>query len=305
MKFFKIFNFHKLYRNVAGALIVLLIFIPGISAQSTGPKTIFWEISGNGLESKSYLFGTIHILPKKEFEAFEKADSKLKKSDLLVLEMEIDVPMKVQMEWARKMLLPDGRTIPEFMEKDRYASLKSYALDTLGVKEFMFNTYIKMKPFAFYSALIPHAIGKKIEGYDMHFSKLAKRKNIPVHGLEDFDFQLGIFDSIPNEKQLNMFFKEIPDLEKEMNEMIATYKDQDIYWMANALKEEGSEYAELEQELLVLRNHRWSVQLDSLMQENSCFIAVGAAHLAGENGLIRLLRERNYDVRGIMLREED
>jgi len=191
------------------------------------------------------------------------------------------------------------------MEKEKYDLLKSYAMDTLGVKQFMFNTYIKMKPFAFYSALIPHAIGKKIEGYDSHFSKLAKKKKIPVFGLEDFDFQMGIFDSIPHEKQLKMFFTEIPDLESEMKEMITTYKEQDIYWMANALKEEGSEYAELEEQLLILRNRRWTEQLDTLMQENSCFIAVGAAHLAGENGLIRLLREKNYEVNAIMLREEE
>jgi hypothetical protein len=162
-----------------------------------------------------------------------------------------------------------------------------------------------MKPFAFYSAMIPHAIGKKIEGYEMYFSKIAKRKNIEVYGLEDFDFQMGIFDSIPNEKQLNMFFDEIPDLKKEMDEMIQIYKDQDIYRMAESLKEEGGDYADLEEELLILRNHNWAVQLDSLMANNACFVAVGAAHLAGENGLIKLLRENNYQVQGIMIKEEE
>lgn len=284
-------------------LFICLLFLHGIHAQETGPKTVFWKISGKEPEKNSYLFGTIHILPKSEFEPFEIADKILEKTELFVLEMEIDVPLKQQMEWAKQMMLPHGEMIPDFMDEEDFNKLKTYALDSLEVKEFLFNTYIKMKPFAFYAALIPHAIGKKIEGYEMHFSKIVKKKNIPVYGLETFEFQMGIFDSIPNQDQLSMFFDEIPDMKKEMEEMITIYKDQDIYQMARSLKEEGGEYAELEEKLLILRNKDWSIKLDTLMQDNSCFIAVGAAHLAGEHGLIKLLRERGYKVEGIMLKE--
>jgi uncharacterized protein YbaP (TraB family) len=282
-------------------LLLSLFIVAGSYGQDSGPKTLFWEISGNGLEKTSYLFGTIHILPKSEFEPFEVADEKLENSELFVLEMEIDVPLKQQMEWAKKMMLPEGELISDYMEEEDFSKLKSYAVDSLKVKDFLFNTYIKMKPFAFYSALIPHAIGKKIEGYEMHFSKIVKKKEIPVHGLETFEFQMAIFDSIPNERQLNMFFEEIPDLKKEMEEMIAIYEDQDIYQMANSLQEEGGEYAELEEDLLIRRNLDWAEKLDQLVKEQSCFIAVGAAHLAGEHGLIKLLREKGYSVEGLML----
>lgn len=282
-------------------LLISLFFVAGVIAQDSGPKTLFWEISGNGLEKNSYLFGTIHILPKNEFQPFELADEKLENSELFVLEMEIDVPLKQQMEWAKMMMLPEGELISDFMEEEDFGQLRSYALDSLEVKEFLFNTYLKMKPFAFYSALIPHAIGKKIEGYEMHFSKIVKKEEIPVHGLETFEFQMAIFDSIPNDKQLSMFFDEIPDLEKEMNEMIAIYKEQDIYRMALSLQEEGGEYAELEEDLLIRRNLDWAEKLDQLMKEQSCFIAVGAAHLAGEHGLIKLLREKGFRVEGLML----
>ena len=61
----------------------------------------------------------------------------------------------------------------------------------------------------------------------------------------------------------------------------------------------------MEEELLILRNYNWTEQLDSLMRLNSCFVAVGAAHLAGENGLIKLLRQKKYDVRGLMLKNEE
>jgi uncharacterized protein YbaP (TraB family) len=55
-----------------------------VFSQTTGEKTLLWEISGNGLEKPSYLFGTLHILPKKEFTAFKTVDEKLKNSDQMV-----------------------------------------------------------------------------------------------------------------------------------------------------------------------------------------------------------------------------
>lgn len=291
----------KIYIATLSSLLFIFLSIASLSAQLDGPKTIFWEITGEKLSKPSYLFGSMHIIPKIEFQPFEQVDDLLMSSDRLVLEMIIDVPLKTQMEWAKMMILPEGVLISDIMNEEDFAKVKSYAMDTLDVKEFLFNAYLKLKPFAFYSALIPHAIGEKIEGYELHFSKIAKKEEIPTIGLENFEFQMGIFDSIPNTRQLEMFFSEDIDLKKEMAEMLELFFSQDIYKMAAMISEEDSEYAEFESELVSLRNENWSGQLEKLMQEYSCFIAVGAAHLAGENGLITMLREKGFTVKPICL----
>lgn len=291
----------KAFLTTLTFLLFIFLTLGSLSAQLSGPKTIFWEITGENLDRPSYLFGSMHIIPKREFQPFKQVDKLLKTSDRLILEMEIDVPLKTKMEWAKMMILPDGVLISDFMNEEDFTQLKSYAVDTLEVKEFLFNTYLKLKPFAFYSALIPHAIGKKIEGYELHFSKIAKKEEIPTIGLENFEFQMGIFDSIPNMRQVEMFFSDTIDLKKEMTEMLDLYFSQDIYKMASLISEEDSEYADFESELLSLRNENWSGQLESLMHEYSCFIAVGAAHLAGEYGLIKMLREKGYTVKPICL----
>ena len=222
-------------------LVLILISLSlNLYSQTEGPKTVFWEISGNGLEQNSYLFGTIHIMPKSEFEKFSKADNILKESEQLVLEMAIDVPLKKQIEWAKKLILPTGESISDFMDEEEFAKLKSYAIDSLEVKEIMFKNYLRLKPFAFYSALIPHVIGRKIEGYEMHFSKISKKKKIPVAELESFEIQLAIFDSISNEDQLKMFFSDELDLHAEMAELLNIYKSQDIYEMASLMDEEDA-----------------------------------------------------------------
>jgi uncharacterized protein YbaP (TraB family) len=283
------------------SLCLTFLFTQTALSQTEGPKTVFWKVSGNGLSEVSWLFGTVHIMPAKQFEAFEPADEALAASRYLVLEMAVDVPLGTQVEWAKRLMLPEGQSIADFVDEAEFSRIKSLAIDTFGMKEMMFNVSTKMKPFAFYSAFIPAIIGEKIEGYELHYSKLAKKNKIEVKELETFDFQLGIFDSIPNERQMRLFFSEEEDLRSGMKRMLEVYQDQDIYAMARELAGD-SNYNEFEQQLVVLRNKAWVPKLQEFMSAGSCFIAVGAGHLAGEYGLIGLLREAGYLVEPVMLR---
>ncbi len=288
---------------ILAALLCLELFRFPATAQTQGPRTIFWQISGNGLALPSYLFGTIHIMPKDQFESYDLVDQKLKQSRQLILEMKVDVPLKQQIEWAQKLLLPKGQTLKDFMPEDDFDGLKTYVTDSLGVKDMLFNTYIKFKPFAFYSALIPSIIGENIEGYELYFSKIAKRKKIPVRQLETFDFQLGIFDSIPNEEQMKMFFSEDQDIRKELTDMLSVYHQQDIYRMAESFSDD-SIASGFENRLIAVRNEAWIPKIIGYIQEEPSFIAVGAGHLAGRYGLIRQLREKGYDIEPVMLRKD-
>jgi len=285
-------------------ILVTFVIIPFSGAQSNEEKSVFWEISGNGLEQSSYLFGTMHLLPRNQFVEYELVKEKLINSSQLILEMVIDVPVKQQIEWAKLMMLPEGETLQKYMTEKEYENIRTYVLDSLKVKEMMFNAYIKFKPFAFYSALLPSIIGEKIEGYELYFSKLASKKKIPVLGLETFEYQMGIFDSIPNEEQLNMFFDPKNDPKKEFEEVLDLYLEQEIYKMADMMKSESDEYAQFEYELLTKRNTEWVPKITGFIQDTPSFIAVGAAHLGGKNGLIKQLRETGFTVTPIVLREE-
>jgi len=293
-------------QNKAFALVILLIFysLPFLSAQVSGEKSLLWEISGNGLSTPSYLYGTIHVMPAKQFETWKVADNLLKDSEQLILEMVIDVPLATQIEWAKQMLLPDGGNLQNLIPEENFNELKAYVLDSLGIKESKFNLYLKFKPFAFYSALIPDVIGKKLESYEMHYTKIARAKELPVIGLETFEYQMGIFDAIPTDTQVEMLFGEQTDMKKEFDDMIVMYQEQDIYKMAIQLEDENEDYPQLADKLVADRNRNWMEKLSGLMVEHSCFIAVGAGHLAGSDGLIGLLREGGYTVTAVPLERE-
>ena len=271
-----------------------------VLAQTSGEKSLLWEISGNGLERSSWLFGTMHIIPKKEFKPYKVADNKLMNSKQLVLEVDINIPFSAKIQLAKTLMLPEGAKLSDYMSAEEFENFKSFVLDSLGVKEIKFKAYMRMKPFAVYSALIPEIIGKKIEGYELHFNKIAKKKKIPVLGLETFEFQLAIFDSIPEKEQVRMFLQGDQNTKSSFDELLALYMSQDIYAMAAQLKDD-TDSAQFEEQLLISRNKSWIPMLTELMRKKSSFIAVGAAHLAGEYGLIQQLRDEGYKVEAVVL----
>ena len=256
-------------------------------------SALFWEISGNELESPSYIYGTIHVMPKDEFKVFPSAENKLKESDLLVMEINMDVPLKTKIEWAKKMMLPADSTLQDYLSSDSYTKLKSFTIDSLGISKKKFERFTRLKPFAFYSALIPQIIDEKIEGYDMHFMKIAKKEDIPIAELENFDFQMGIFDSIRYEDQLELFFEDFSHPAKDFDELLDIYKAQDIHKMAKMF-DSGSDYEQFEYELITNRNQNWISKIEQFIQDNKTFIAVGAGHLGGDKGIIQLLMHEGY-----------
>ncbi len=292
------------FRQFLPAILALLLVNLSLKAQENGPKTVLWEISGKDLSAPSYIFGTIHVMPAEQFTPFEIADNKLSESSTLVLEMIVDVPLAKQVEWAKQMILPSGQNLKNLLSEEQFLALHSYVVDSLGVKEKKFNRYLSFKPFTLYSALIPEVMGKKLEGYELYYTQIARKAEKPVFGLETFEYQLAIFDSIPVQKQVELFFGEQADLKSEFDAMITMYREQDIYSMAASLEEENEGYGELQDKLVSERNRNWVRQLSEWMRDNSCFVAVGAGHLAGSDGLIRLFLEEGYTVQPVMLNGE-
>lgn len=82
-----------------------------------------------------------------------------------------------------------------------------------------------------------------------------------------------------------------------MQEMVERYKNQDLNALYTYVADE--KYADIETEkwLLIERNKNWVKSLPEMMEKEANLIAVGAAHLIGEEGFIQLLRSEGYTVK--------
>ena len=115
--------------------------------------------------------------------------------------------------------------------------------------------------------------------------------------------QLQFVNEVPIETQLSSIVKTIKNYNtelKRLDTMVRAYKTQDLSALTKSF-EEDEEDSVLVEKLVTKRNNNWIPKLQTLIAKNSCFIAVGAGHLGGKNGLIQLLQNKGYTVTPISI----
>jgi uncharacterized protein YbaP (TraB family) len=263
---------------------------------STSNAQLLYRISGNELAIDSYLFGTIHTMPKEDFEMPKKVMDALKSSEMIALEIDINLSLPEQIELAKMTLLPTGETLKNYMSDTSYLQLKSYCMDTLAWKESKFDKYAHMKPFFFSSVVLQEKIGKQ-KSFEMEFQKLAKKYDKPLMGLETVMYQMETIDCISIKDQIQ-FMDDFSNM-SEFDVLFNLYEQEDINGLYKMISEETDMLPEFNHWFLDVRNANWIPVIEKQIRQQATFIAVGAGHLGGTNGVLELLKKQGYVVTGI------
>ncbi len=267
-------------------------------------KSLLWKVSGNGLEQESYLFGTIHLLPKGDYLWTDTMDAALKASDLLVMEIDLsELSLKDKLAMAQDVIIPDGKTLEDLMGPESYEAWVRLMVDSLDLRERKVRKrYQRIQPFYLQGLILNDYLGR-VKMYEKELEKIARRKKIPVTGLESIEFQMSLVKGLSMEDQLDML-SDITSIQEYFT-MLDLYKKQDL----NALEEFSVlSMTEANDGLFMMdfvekRNRDWVPKIEELIRKQSCFIAVGALHLPGEVGVIQLLREQGYQVEPVLTQD--
>ena len=290
-------------KNLFFLIVLILSFT--ISAQHLD-KSLLWKVYGNGIKDTSFLYGTIHMIEKKDFVVSKILKSKLKKSEALVMEINLDLDDKSKQFVRENALYPSGKSIKDFVNEEDYLFFQSYLKDSLKMNGLKIKICEMMRPFYAQSLIMADQM-KKSESYEKTFHKMAKKKE--KLGLETIQEQMTKLASGEIQNQVNEFIKDMKsgklNAENEMVKLVQFYKNQDVQGLYNEMiasmeKEGGKMGGVTKEDFLDNRNKRWIPKLVQLMNTKTIFIAVGAGHLAGENGLIQLLRNQGYIVSPII-----
>lgn len=287
-------------KNIFRLGLLIFVFFVVESFQEIQPKnekSILWEITGNELNRPSYLFGTIHLIPKDSFYFPEFMEDRLTQSEMLVTEISMDIPLKEQIALAQRMMLPDEKTFQDYMTEEEYSHFESFLIDSLDIKPMKVDAFTKIKPI-YVPGLILNELVIKPTAYEMELSKIAKKKKLENEYLETIHEQLDILDKIKMEDAFGYFSSDF-DMEQEYKELLTKYLAGDIHSIYMDMKSDTT-FEGFESSLLKERNQKWIPKIDSLIHEKSCFIAVGAGHLPGEEGVINLLRNKGYIVKPVI-----
>ena len=287
--------------SLSMAVVITLVLSIGnfVFSQKT-KSSLLWKIEGKGISSPSYLFGTIHMICSENFLMPDPVKEAIKSSGLVFLEMDMDDSVKMaglqsmifnpgMTNFSTTISDEDSITIDIFFRKNFGAGL-----DRLGV----------MKPFALMTMLYSKYLNCAApSSYEQALIELAKSNNLEIQGLETPEFQMGLFDNIPQEEIVQWLIDGI-DIEKNkkmMGEMTEIYLTGDVDGLFDFTRKASPEFKAYEKPLLTDRNKNWIPMIIENAQKQPTFFGVGAGHLGGKKGVIQLLKKEGYKVTPINL----
>ena len=261
-------------------------------------KSLFWEINGDSLSKPSYLFGTIHMIPKDSFFMPSIVEEKLETTTRLVLEIPLEMDALTMIAAAQGMIMPDGQSLKDLYTKEEYDRITSFLTDSVNfpLPPFMME---RLKPL-FLSQIIASSYCESTdqESYELYFKKIYDDADKPTSGLETAAQQMEYLNEMPLEEQAKSLLLSIDNPEetcKQSGELVAIYRKQDLNKLLEMMGE-SEEVNEALDKLLDERNKNWIPKIEEMIAKESIFIAVGAGHLPGKNGVIELLRRQGYSV---------
>ena len=143
------------------------------------------------------------------------------------------------------------------------------------------------------------------EGVDLHFHKRALEDGKEVLALETAEFQIDLIASLGEgmeNKLITYGLKDIENLQKNFDALIRVWKKGDLAKIDKYFVDDIRKYPQLYAKLQANRNLDWVIKLQDYMNTPETeFVLVGVAHMAGDEGLIALLKERGYTIEQISL----
>ncbi|MGZ5304495.1 MAG: TraB/GumN family protein, partial [Bacteroidia bacterium] len=267
-----------------------------------------WQISGNGLKKPSYLFGTYHLLTNRFLDSLPVIGQKFDAAEVLVSEVLLDNNAIAKMDEVMK---PGTSTLDKLLSPEDYILVSEAFKKLIGVDLEPFNQYNPMAVnLLFYQFLLKEAMPQKTYkntelGMDLYLQKYATQIKKPTKALENIDVQMNaLFSQFTEKRQAEMLVdavKNIDQSRREIIQSISCYKKQDLVCLDKMVYDATYKPVELDV-LLYNRNNAWLKILPAQIASQSSFIAVGAGHLLGKEGLVEGLRAQGYTLTPVSLK---
>lgn len=287
-------------KNILTILSLGIFFtVQGVAQENS----LLWEIESPSGKT-SYLFGTYHLVGSDYLTTHPKVDKAYREASTVVVETVIDSTK--MMEMAMMGMMP-GKSLRKLVDSADYALLSRELMRVTGYDIAMFDQMKPMTIIALYLvSLAEDAIGDQPElagqPIDVYFAANGKKSGKQVRQLETMMEQAEIlYNSETVEEQAEMLVAAVKDStenEDSTTDLLQAYNEENLKQMWEMANSEESDYWDMSL-LLDNRNERWIDTLKPILDEGGAFIAVGALHLPGNTGLIKLLTAEGYRLKAV------
>ncbi len=292
-----------MHRKILSFLLLLLISSSMLIAQSASKyPSLLWKITGNGLTKPSYLYGTMHVSSKIAFHLGDSFFIALKAAEAVALESDPSL-------WLTEMLHTEDmhELSYDVFQRNNENNFYKNAFYLPVLNNRMLSSSLARNPE------LLNGMMYRYSGYEQDFEEetyldlfiyqSGHRLKKQVIGLEDFTevdslLKLAMIEPSEDENEEDeknrIALKKIRKEGKNAAEMLEdAYRRGDLD-MLDSIQKLMNGNANYQRYMLQERNKIMAMRMDSIMMKKSLFTGIGAAHLAGELGVIELLRSKGY-----------
>ena len=266
---------------------------PAASAHSDADPAL-WVVRDE--DTTVYLFGTFHLLDTRPWFN-DEVKTAFDASDELVLEAIIpENPAELRPIVLRYAVDPQGRRLSDRLTSEENETLDA-ALTRLGAPAGAFDPlepwYVNMS----LAGVIAQRLGISPEnGPEAILSRAARERNLSIGELEGVDWQMRLFDEIPEDQQMAQLRQTLEGLDtahEVLEPMLAAWSTGNVEGLREIMDAQSTLDPDLHTLLFTNRNRTWAQWIQQRLERpGTVFVAVGAGHLAGEDSVQNVLEAR-------------
>ncbi len=254
--------------------------------------------------------GTLHLPDPRHADMVEAVRPAIEAADVLILEASSEAQAEIQRMTATSpeiFFLTEGPTLIDLLSGDEWARLTD-ELSDYGIPGFM---AAKFQPwFIGMTLAIPPCAVADIQsgekGLDVLLENIARDNDVPLAELDNIDSLMSLLSGDPLEEQLEglrLWLAMKDEGDGEMTTMVERYfqgKAREVVEYSRLTLEDKNIpeelFDEMMQGILEDRNTAWEPKIARLIDGKNAVLAVGAAHLSGESGVLRALERSGYTI---------
>lgn len=288
-------------KRIAQLVFLLLVAGTGTAQQ----KSLLWKISGNGLKEPSYLYGTMHTGDSRVIKQADRALSYFNSAHTYAMEIDPGTSTEsFDMGLLGKLMMGKDYSLKKMIPQQEYVFLDSVVTNQIGFSMEMFDNVAPVFVMTVFEAMsmgLAEPSGGKDQVLDVYLYDKAKAAGKKVVGIETAEEQLDALSALSYKEQADLLVEEIRAFRENKNDatdVLKYYLSQDLDSLA--ANEMDAKMPDKFYKALVLdRNKKMADRIPKYIKEHPTFIAIGALHLPGENGVVELLKKKGYIVEAV------
>ena len=253
-------------------------------------KTLLWKIIDEGVNTPSFLFGSMHVRNQQLINKCAALVPFMKQCGVFASEMDINDLKRVSYD----QLLDTQDNLHNHLSPKKYHKLRKIILKSFGLDIAFYN---QMPPMMTLQLITESLLTTDAQiSLDEFLWNCAIELDLRCTGIETLEDQLLVMRSIPwsyQVKALKSVAKNVRKFRKEVLKTVNYYMEEDIDQLFRTTKKQLGDIRHL---MVYQRNKRMAEAIGMLCKAGSSFVAIGAAHLSGGKGVLRILKQNGFKI---------